>query len=46
MSDRPNPDRQTNESKTPVIDVDPFTFFVIVAALLVVPVFLAGFLFQ
>lgn len=37
---------ESPETKVPVVDVDPVTLFAIVAALLVVPVFLAGFLFQ
>lgn len=39
-------DPNAPSSKTPVVDVDPVTFFAIVAALLIIPVFLAGFLFQ
>lgn len=53
MTDSPsNGDRTSRDSsaasepKVTVVDVDPVTLFAIVAALLVLPVFLAGFLFQ
>lgn len=47
QGDRPT--REASESpqaKVNVVEVDPVTLFAIVAALLVVPVFLAGFFFQ
>ncbi|WP_170189685.1 hypothetical protein [Geitlerinema sp. P-1104] len=53
MTDSPsNGDRASRDSsaasepKVTVVDVDPVTLFVIVTALLVLPVFLAGFFFQ
>lgn len=47
QSDRPARDpSESPQSKAPVVDIDPLTLFAIVAALLVVPVFLAGFFFQ